>query len=395
MLRDGESILLMLQRISGEISARTAADDRLKHFEKLHRLFRCGVAPQVVDGLFQGQGKKGYNCRANGTELRDWYGQADVARGFDFYHGATLNLHLGLSDTLRGDIDQKFNDSQLFPGALGCILDDDLPKSPNVLNTVWHSIGKYIFPWAGKSFEKISGRKLSMFLDESSDLARRYPERVRELKSHLASAPHYALVKKASHQYWQQPGAYAAHLRSGSWDKGMSDEDKAFWEKEAKDHWVDGNNIQDERIVAADPLMRVIDMNYRVPDPSLQALSEAGPSPFARQGYIFLGVDDRESILPINNDGDHRKKVFQFHYRYPMIGGPAPIGFCLDELVEIADGLFLGQLIYSTAIGVPYHSSVDPAEYKYQLFGYFLLMDDTWERHRRAIKLDVWQEDQR
>lgn len=395
LLHDGESILQMLQRISREISAQTAADDRLRHFEKLHRLFRCGVAPQVVNGLFQGHGRQGYNCRADGKEPRDWYGQADVAHGFDFYHGATLNLHLGFSDTLQGDIDQKLQDSQLFPGALGSILDDDLPTSPNMLNTVWHSIGKYIFPWAGKSFEKISGRKLSMFLDESSDLAGRYPERVRELRSHLASAPHYALVKKASRHYWQQPGAYAAHLQSGSWNEGMSDEDKAFWEQEANDHWVDGNNIQDERIVAADPLMRVIDMNYRVPDPSLQAISEAGPSPFARQGYIFLGVDDRESILPMNSDGDNRKKVFQFHYRYPMIGGPAPIGFCLDELVEIADGLFLGQLIYSTAIGVPYHSSVDPAEYKYQLFGYFLLLDDAWERHRRAIRLDVWQEDQR
>ncbi|MBU4262942.1 MAG: hypothetical protein KKC76_13885 [Proteobacteria bacterium] len=391
MRRDGESILQMLQRISLAISAQTAADDQLKHFDKLHRLFRCGVAPQVINGVFQGHGKKGYNCRVDGTEKRDWYGQADVARGFDYYHGATLNLHLGFSETLRGDIGKKFNDSQLFPGTLASILDEDASKSPNVLDMVWHSIGKYIFPWAGKSFEKISGRKLSMFLDESSDLANRYPERVRELKTHLASAPHYALVKKASNHYWQQPGAYAAHLQSGCWDRGMNKEDKAFWENEANDHWVDGNNIQDERIVTADPLMRIIDMNYRVPDPSLQAISAAGPSPFARQGYIFLGVDGRESILAMNNDGASKKKVFQFHYRYPMIGGPTPIGFCLDELVEIADGLFLGQLIYATALDVPYHSSVDPAEYKYQLFGYFLLLDDAWEHHRRAIKLDVWQ----
>ena len=392
MRREGESILQMLQRISGEISARTATDDQLKYFDKLHRLFRCGVAPQVVNGLFQGQGKKGYNCRVDGTEKRDWYGRAEVARGFDFYHGATLNLHLGFSDTFRADTGKKFGDSQLFPGTLASILADDAIKSPNALDMVWHSIGKYIFPWAGKSFEKISGRKLSMFLDESSDLAKRYPERVRELKTHLASAPHYALVKKASRHYWPKPGAYAAHLASGPWDKGMSKEDQAFWEKEANEHWVDGNNIQDKRIVASDPLMRVIDMNYRVPDPSLQALSAAGTSPFARQGYIFLGVDGRESILPQNNDGGRKKKVFQFHYRYPMIGGPTPIGFCLDELVEIADGLFLGQLIYATALAVPYHSSVDPAEYKYQLFGYFLLLDDAWERHRRAIRLDVWQD---
>jgi len=38
---------------------------------------------------------------------------------------------------------------------------------------------------------------------------------------------------------------------------------------------------------------------------------------------------------------------------------------------------------------VPFHSSVDPNAYKYQLFGYFLLLDDDWERHRQAIELDT------
>ena len=123
--------------------------------------------------------------------------------------------------------------------------------------------------------------------------------------------------------------------------------------------------------------------------PPKQALADAGPSPFVRQGYIFLGTSDRESILPMNNGDQQKKRVFQFHYRYPMIGGPAPIGTCLDELVEIAEGLFLGQLIYSTMPLTPFHTSVDPAEYKYQLFGYFLLMDNDWERHRQAIGFDV------
>ncbi|BBO82263.1 hypothetical protein DSCO28_28290 [Desulfosarcina ovata subsp. sediminis] len=391
MRRDGESILQMLQRIGREISEHTAGDDRLRHFEKFHRLFRAGVAPQVVDGLFQGHGRPGYNCRMDGTEPRDWYGQADVAHGFGYYHGANLNLHLGFRETLHGSGDSSFEENELFPGTLAGLLTGEPDAPPNVLDMVWHSIGKYIFPWAGKSFERISGRKLSMFLDESPDLAKRYPARVRELKTHLASAPHYALVKKAAGGHWKNPGVYAAHLENGSWDHGMSDADKAFWENEAATRWVDGNNIQDRRIIAADPLMRIIDMNYRIPDPSLQAISEAGPSPFARQGYIFLGTSDRESILPMNHSDGRRKKVFQFHYRYPMVGGPVPIGLCLDELVEIADGLFLGQLIYATALDVPYHSSVDPAEYKYQLFGYFLLLDDAWEYHRRAIGLDVWQ----
>lgn len=387
MRQDGESILQMLQRISAEISAQSNPQDNLKYFEKLNRLFRCGVAPTVENGLFQGHGERGYNVRADSQETNEWYGATTRTTGFDYYHGATLNLHCGFMQTFCPDPGATPGDEQLFPGQLaGLALGH---STPNVLNLMWHSIGKYIFPWAGKSYEKISGRKLSMLLDESDDLAERYPERVHQLKTHIASAPHYALVEKNKAHYWDAEGVYAQHLKNGAWDRGMSDEDKAFWENEAAAHWVDGSNIQDKRIIAADALMRIADMNYRVPDASLQALSENGPSPFARQGYIFLGVDDRESILPMNSGSGNKKKVFQFHYRFPMIGGPVPIGFCLDEIVEIADGLYLGQLIYATALDRPFHSSVDPAEYRYQLFGYFLLLDDAWQYHRLAIGLDT------
>jgi hypothetical protein len=228
-----------------------------------------------------------------------------------------------------------------------------------------------------------------MLLDESCDLAERYPERVSELKNHPASWPHYDLVKKNRNRFWAEEGPYARYLKSGSWDIGMSAEDRRFWEQEADSHWVFGNNLQDSRILAADAMFRMLDMNYHPPTPSIQQLADTGPSPFVRQGYSFLGVSDRESILPMNNSSDARKRVFQFHYRYPLIGGPAPIGTCLDELVEIAEGLFLGQLIYSTVPLTPFHTSVDPEEYRYQLFGYFLLLDNTWERHRRAIGFDV------
>lgn len=383
LLPDGESILQMLQRIQKEISAQSSPDDHLRHFEKLNRLFRCGIGPQVSDGIFQGQGK-GFNVRFDAPEKLFWYGGEEPCRGFDYYHGATLNLHLGFGDTLRQGLDENI----IFPSGLACLLQND-PRGPNVMDAVWASIGRFIFPWAGKSFERISGRKLSMLLDESPDLAQRYPERVMELKTHPASWPHYDLVKKNRDGFWSKEGPCAGYLKSGSWDKGMSDADKEFWNHEAKTRWVFGNNIQDSRILAMDAVMRMLDMNYHPPIPSIQQLADLGPSPFVRQGYIFLGVADQESILPMNSSGEKKKKVFQFHYRYPMVGGPAPIGACLDELVEIAEGLFLGQLIYSTRLSEPFHTSVKPAKYKYQLFGYFLLLDNTWERHRQAIGFDV------
>lgn len=386
LLHENESVLQMIKRISCDISEQTNPDDKLRYFEPLHRLFRAGVAPDVKNGLFQGAGIKGYNVRVEGREQHNWYGQNEVTRGFDYYHGATLNLHCGFNDAFRPEA--AIAEAQLLPGILSSLLTCDEIPGPNVLNMAWHNIGKYIFPWAGKSFEKISPRKLSMLLDESADLAERYPARVDELKRHLASAPHYVAVKKDAENFWQCPARCAAHL-ARSWDQGMCDEDKAFWQKETDEHWVMGYNLQDKRILAVDALMKIVDMNYRVPDAVLQRASEASGSPFQRQGYAFLGVADQESILPMNNGRDEKKRVFQFHYRYPLIGGPAPIGFCLDELVQIADGLFLGQLIYSTALNLSFHSGVDGSKYNYQLFGYFLLLDDEWERHRQAIGLDT------
>ncbi|RLA24974.1 MAG: hypothetical protein DRQ62_03870 [Gammaproteobacteria bacterium] len=387
MLQPDESVLQMLQRISNEISQQTRHADQIKHFEQLHSLFRCGIAPGIENGLFKRNKPDNFNARVDGSPTREWYGEKDPCIGLDYYHGANLNLHCGFIDTIHPE--QAPHEFHLFPGMLADKIADSSIATPNILNEMWHSIGKYIFPWAGKSYEKISPRKLSMLVDESNDLAVRYPQRVKELKNHPASLPHYIALKKNQHNFWDHDSQFHQYLKDGSWDNGMTNEQKEFWKTESSNHWIFGNNLQDSRIVSADPLLKLIDMNYKIPEPAIQAVTDAGPSPFARQGYCFLGVSDRDSILPINNDSQSKKKVFQFQYRFPMIGGPAPIGFCLDELVEIADGLFLGQLIYATNLALPFSSSVDPSEYNYQLFGYFVLLDDDWQKHRLAIKLDT------
>lgn len=388
LLREGESVLQMLQRLSDDITEKTRHDDKLEHFTDLAWLFRCGVAPTVENGLFKRSRVGAYNTRIDGIAQREWYGREDPLIGVDYYHGANLNLHCGFRQSLR---ETTANDRHLFPSILADHLVGANARSPNILNEVWQGIGKYIFPWAGKSFEKISGRKLSMLLDESDDLAVRYSRRTRELKSYLASAPHYQALLKNQEHYWKKPARFASQLRNGSWDQGMTEEQQAFWREEAEQRWVFGNNLQDERVLSADLLLRLADMNYGVPDPAVQASADTCPSPFVRQGYVFLGVAGQDSILPMNNGDGRKKRVFQFQYRYPMIGGPAPIGYCLDELVEIADGLFLGQLIYATKLDLPFSSSLDPSAYQYQLFGFFLLLDDAWQRHRLAIGLDVWR----
>ncbi|HET9598956.1 MAG TPA: hypothetical protein VFP65_25510, partial [Anaeromyxobacteraceae bacterium] len=389
LVRDGESVLQALRRIQKEIAAQARLDDHLRHFEKLNRLFRAGIAPGVVDGAFQGQGR-GCNVRFDAPERTFWYGVEEPCRSFDHYHGATLNLHWGFGDTIGAKLGEALPaalrrriDAGLLPTALAELLQGGV-RGPALLDAVWATIGRFVFPWAGKSFQRVSGRKLSMLVDESDDLERRYPQRVAELRAHLASRPHYEIVRRDAARAFG-PGRFAGRLAGGPWDSGMSEGDREFWRAEARDRWVFGTNVQDARILVADRLVRSLDMNYSEPLPSIAELARSGPTPFVRHGYVFLGEPGRPSILPMNG----AKRVFQFNYRFPLIGGAAPIGFCLDELVEIAEGLFLGQLIYSTVPTRPFHSSVDPAEYRYQLFGYFLLLDDDWQRHRRAIGLDV------
>jgi hypothetical protein len=90
------------------------------------------------------------------------------------------------------------------------------------------------------------------------------------------------------------------------------------------------------------------------------------------------------------NEENRGKKVFLFNYRWPKLRTMPPDSYCIDELVQIAEGLYLGQLIYSTEVLKKFDPAISSAEYKYRLFGYFLLMDEEWQRRRLAIGLDPY-----
>jgi hypothetical protein len=90
------------------------------------------------------------------------------------------------------------------------------------------------------------------------------------------------------------------------------------------------------------------------------------------------------------NEENNGKKVFLFNYRWSKLRTSPPDNYCIDELVKIADGLYLGQLIYATELLKPYDPKEDPSAYTYRLFGYFLLMDDDWQRKRLSIGLDPY-----
>jgi hypothetical protein len=90
------------------------------------------------------------------------------------------------------------------------------------------------------------------------------------------------------------------------------------------------------------------------------------------------------------NGENHGKRIFQFNYRWPKLRTFPPDNFCIDELAAIADGLYLGQLIYATNLLKSYDPREEPSQYQYRLFGYFLLMDDDWQQRRLKIGLDPY-----
>lgn len=89
------------------------------------------------------------------------------------------------------------------------------------------------------------------------------------------------------------------------------------------------------------------------------------------------------------NENCMGKRIFQFNYRWPKLRTIPPDCWCLDEMVEIAEGLFLGQLMYATNITKPYDPTVPPSEYRYGNFGYFLLMEEDWHKLRLQIGFDL------
>ncbi|BCO08885.1 hypothetical protein GF1_12610 [Desulfolithobacter dissulfuricans] len=110
-------------------------------------------------------------------------------------------------------------------------------------------------------------------------------------------------------------------------------------------------------------------------------LKDATPEEEALYGYqkkggLFIARKAR-SVYPA--DGD--REVFQLNYRWQGLGNTPPSRYLVDEVVEIADGLYLGRLVYATEhLVAPYDPLADPAVYGYEHFGFFILMDEGWRQ---------------
>ena len=128
---------------------------------------------------------------------------------------------------------------------------------------------------------------------------------------------------------------------------------------------------------------------------TLETLEKEKNIPYSRTGSIYLGDFGRSVLRELNG-----KKVYQLNYRWPGLAPVFPMTRLVDELVQIDDGVYLGQLIYATRhysfgslsiplfpdlpeiqIGEPYRPDPGPGsdeKYGYQNNGYFLMMDPTY-----------------
>ena len=100
---------------------------------------------------------------------------------------------------------------------------------------------------------------------------------------------------------------------------------------------------------------------------------------------FFFVAENAPSINPDCNG----KIVLQFNYRWPELHTMPPDNLCIDELVQLADGLFLGQLLYSVKPEIPYSPEKDALAYQYEHFGHFMLMDDDWWSIKEFICFDT------
>jgi hypothetical protein len=143
-----------------------------------------------------------------------------------------------------------------------------------------------------------------------------------------------------------------------------------------------GSNTQALRTLRERELGKAMELAHIWGQPA--TIEEAAELGYDLKNFFFI-AHEAASLNP-NNSG---KRIYQFNYRWPKLRTIPPDCFCVDEVVEIAEGLFLGQLMYATDWLKPYDPKRPASDYKYGQFGYFLLMNEAWHQIRLRIGFDL------
>ncbi len=143
-----------------------------------------------------------------------------------------------------------------------------------------------------------------------------------------------------------------------------------------------GSNTYANRLASQRPAIEA--MRLANVDITAASEAEARTRGYDLKSFFFLGKRGASG-----NPDNGGKTVYQFNYRWPKLRTMPPDHYCIDELVQIAEGLYLGQLVYSTALLESYDPSRPASVYDYRNFGYFLLMDDQWYGRKLEIGFDL------
>ncbi|NTW07154.1 MAG: hypothetical protein HGA29_04845 [Syntrophaceae bacterium] len=80
------------------------------------------------------------------------------------------------------------------------------------------------------------------------------------------------------------------------------------------------------------------------------------------------------------------REVFILNYRWKNLANKPPLCWLIDEVVQIAEGLYLGQILSATRrLLRPYDPARPPADYEYQTFGYFLMFSEDWNTEAQRL----------
>ena len=80
------------------------------------------------------------------------------------------------------------------------------------------------------------------------------------------------------------------------------------------------------------------------------------------------------------------REVFRLNYRHKGFGNNWPLFYLVDELVQIGEGIFLGQVLFATDHLLESYDPAAPDErYHYQNFGFFLLMQPQWRGEAQRL----------
>ena len=107
-------------------------------------------------------------------------------------------------------------------------------------------------------------------------------------------------------------------------------------------------------------------------------MQEASEANQLKYGYVRSGGHFASyRAAPVFNPAP--TEVYCLNYRFSALGNPPPLSYLIDEVVKIADGLYLGRVLIATDRWFDaYDSKADPEIYDYQHFGYFLLLREDW-----------------